>query len=961
MANVLCLVGQFMQEHQLRDRKRDMAPTPPTIDRSTRARHADGKRSVAECELADAWLEFSHSWWEASWPDALLKAADAILSRTRALVSQCRLHLRHLPLECMAGTSPWPESPILRLVVAWSLHGAELLPLREWLSAVPELKCDGWGMALRLLHERRERGMPHGELLLPLLLELGAASGGEVELAPPEYRARSASILRHFVGSSARVAAAGFGPDPMALNRSAALVHAARSSSSPADVERIGRGQLLWAASQSAKREGVTWFESASHAARWIAARSERHATLCDAAEVSPEGEEREEREADGRLVLVAVRRLVSEVTSVLGEAALGRAAVETFASAQGTADAGRWLLLVAACHGALGHARIEGSGPAEVGAGRADGRAGGSAAAEEIEAALFEQARAKLTDDDERLPPLALLLLAAWMVHGEAPASDAVGAAAGTHSVGYAGWLQRLCAGEDGGAEGGAGSCLPPGGKRGVCRLLSAFSELVPILSTASLKLHMQHGRSWAAAHPDAADEHVALARTRLKDLEGDAPKDSAAEREKDEAEAAAIVEVIYERFGRSNKLPPMLPQLRFTKQKLWSRYILPRLLAPDTGGERAVLAHRLVRMLLKEKVISKADLSKTDASKGLRQRAGPACQGAADTRPVAPGTAPAEAVLPTDWQGLIGALPRVAAQPSRAVGSVAAGAHDGLCVALERTRALLRPTAAASSLSQVLQQILETFARCVAEAGITASHNWACPYVDKLLWTPQLNWPEFHFAFWGWLRLAVMGEAGADERLLALLMVHLLSLQRLHCARERLPPQACPTCDALMRLAPLSHRTAGGCQAESLLAQLPVSSPNGRAWTMRLGANCLSLVASSFEKVDFGRATIEDWAAIERVASPSKTGDSTGLSLGLSHAQCAWLPASLLQLLVWVDARSQREPVLCEAERRASAELRRSLELAGPSRLLSEIPAASERLHRLWEALSAPDRGDR
>lgn len=76
------------------------------------------------------------------------------------------------------------------------------------------------------------------------------------------------------------------------------------------------------------------------------------------------------------------------------------------------------------------------------------------------------------------------------------------------------------------------AGTCLPPGGNRGAIRLLLAFSELVPIMCGDALKLQCQLSRGWSTTQPQAVDEYVTLARTRIKDLEEDASRGDAAER---------------------------------------------------------------------------------------------------------------------------------------------------------------------------------------------------------------------------------------------------------------------------------------------------------------------------------------------------------------------------------------------------------------------------------------------
>ena len=55
----------------------------------------------------------------------------------------------------------------------------------------------------------------------------------------------------------------------------------------------------------------------------------------------------------------------------------------------------------------------------------------------------------------------------------------------------------------------------------------------------------------------------------------------------------------------------------------------------------------------------------------------------------------------------------------------------------------------------------------------------TWAGPWVELLLWRPQRAVPALHGALWGWVRLAVAGVAGAHERPLALLLLHLGAAQ--------------------------------------------------------------------------------------------------------------------------------------------------------------------------------------
>ena len=119
------------------------------------------------------------------------------------------------------------------------------------------------------------------------------------------------------------------------------------------------------------------------------------------------------------------------------------------------------------------------------------------------------------------------------------------------------------------------------------------------------------------------------------------------------------------------------------------------------------------------------------------------------------------------------------------------------GLGAALSALHAQLMPTAAAAGepsealravggVAALLRQLLQSFAQCVHAAGAGGGGGsggtpctWAGPWVELLLWRPQRAVPALHCALWGWVRLAVAGVAGAHERPLALLLLHLGAAQ--------------------------------------------------------------------------------------------------------------------------------------------------------------------------------------
>ena len=156
-----------------------------------------------------------------------------------------------------------------------------------------------------------------------------------------------------------------------------------------------------------------------------------------------------------------------------------------------------------------------------------------------------------------------------------------------------------------------------------------------------------------------------------------------------------------------------------------------------------------------------------------------------------------------PPDWGATLLALPAHAASRNAA----------GLRAALSVLHAQLMPTAAggaaggaagagaaretcdalrsAGGAAPLLRQLLQSFAQCVHAAGAGggtdggtgggggAPCTWAGPWVESLLWRPQRTVPAVHGALWGWVRLAVAGVAGAHERPLALLLLHLGAAQ--------------------------------------------------------------------------------------------------------------------------------------------------------------------------------------
>ena len=250
---------------------------------------------------------------------------------------------------------------------------------------------------------------------------------------------------------------------------------------------------------------------------------------------------------------------------------------------------------------------------------------------------------------------------------------------------------------------------------------------------------------------------------------------------------------------------------------------------------------------------------------------------------------------------------------------------------------------------MSQMLSSVLECFARCLARSGVLAGDTWPALFVDQLLWRPQLAWPALHAALWGWLRIAAQGEAGAHERPLALLMLHLGSLQRASVAMAGRAPPRCVPCDSHLSALIGGRGVRGGaCYIDTLLAHLPLASARSREWSMRLGACCLEAAVQSFDAVDLGEAPPESWRDAVKQAATSSSAVGP-----LSGGRVALLPASLLQLIHWLAQRDT--PSMDDAERRAITELRRCMQLPGAKQLLQKpIALPSGDATRAWDMLA-------
>ena len=163
-----------------------------------------------ETALAREWLECLRTWWEMPWPEELTRATGHAVTRTHTLLSRCAVRPRRVVTDCLAA-EPAREDALPVLLMAWSLHEAELIPLHEWLAALSDQDCVSWGTALRSLHARSERHTAHAAPLQPILRELGAvqllsidAQGARIELVRAAERGRWAAGGRAAAGEHSR-------------------------------------------------------------------------------------------------------------------------------------------------------------------------------------------------------------------------------------------------------------------------------------------------------------------------------------------------------------------------------------------------------------------------------------------------------------------------------------------------------------------------------------------------------------------------------------------------------------------------------------------------------------------------------------------------------------------------------------------------------------------------------------
>ena len=298
------------------------------------------------------------------------------------------------------------------------------------------------------------------------------------------------------------------------------------------------------------------------------------------------------------------------------------------------------------------------------------------------------------------------------------------------------------------------------------------------------------------------AANDYVALVRTRLRDLTGSdaivgpAVANPGAAEQSDGEKAAALLKAGLESFAKDGRLSSAIKNAYFFKRQFYLTHFVPLLYAPPALSpapaegdspnrarrrqtERAMLQNRFVEALKADKLpVAPPPPPASSRPSAAAEGVSGACGRGA----------------PADWGATLLTLPAHAASRNAA----------GLGAALSALHAQLMPTSAAAGepsealraaggAAALLRQLLQSFAQCVHAAGAGggggsggAPCTWAGPWVELLLWRPQRAVPALHSALWGWVRLAVAGVAGAHERPLALLLLHLGAAQASR-ARER------------------------------------------------------------------------------------------------------------------------------------------------------------------------------
>ena len=1003
------------------------APPPPSkrvCQEGKNSTAATGTTSVlAHDALVTECLALENRWWASPNP-AALEDAFALSDHAARVKRRCLLSPRFVRccLDAAAGGPP----PML---TAWALHEAHVIPLLEWVRALrlPD-ESVAWGAALAELHTRAKKlgnASSPSRLLHALRHHLvGLAAGSTAEQSSVTKTAAAPlvaetqecveAILEAYLlaGRGATADAAGELLAPLVLERGTELLRAVRSCvTEPSARARFASKQLQQVVSclpveGSAKEETSMFSRLVRAAPANIKAGNE-----------AP-----------------ALSAFALELTGALGSAQPLFASLfngPTGAVAAPRVHAGRWLRVAMASSVASANVCQE----------LCEAIRTATLHAVNVEPALLEGSAATTgtgtgtgTGAHAAMSTAALILVAysvlryaadpgsGSVLRDERGAKGAGNAAAADSGVGggYSQWLLQLAKGATGtGTGAAAGSSLDRGAeggvsKRAALRLTRALSDLVPGQSMEALRVHLKLSASlqqaWAA-HPEVADplnQYQALLRSRQQDLKGsetELVETSAADRRQAQAQVdAALAKMMGGDLAKA-VVPTQLSRLRFLNPRAWKDHIVPILLAEpprppsdESLADRQRRLHRLratdrlVHLLREQGFFPRANAPKVGLG-GVPKAAAPSHGARADGQ------------LPTDWSGLLAALPGLAADASKDPN----GRGPILRAALSRMQNALRPPSddgdagaavetakgkedgeaapggesleagdalrsAGGSLGTLLGSLLHAFAQCLHAAGATAASEWPALVVASLLWEPQKVWPGFHRALFAWLRAALSGLAGASERPLALLLLHLMARDRAECARQA--PARCPHCEATRTFMPGVDPARSPCDLASLIGwRLPIAGPLERSWTMRLGAACLEAAATAFECIDAGGAKRENWqlpappcappegdrsAAVVDVMGGEAADGGMGKPVEAGGFLCpggsrALLPGPLLQLLQWLAARegsSGGAGVSVPDEAHAASELRRCLQLPGVAELVRRVPR-NTRLEQAYEVI--------
>jgi len=561
-------------------------------------------------------------------------------------------------------------------------------------------------------------------------------------------------------------------------------------------------------------------------------------------------------------------------------------------------------------------------------------------------------------------------------------------------------------------GARGGAGaraSVLM------TSRLVGALAEMVPWLCLPALELHRRLLRPFACRSGGASvavADLLDLMRTRISDLESSggggigaaagllgqragaagafSPQAGAqglAGADPDAAEASAIVEEMLAFYAREKSFSRAAQQVAFFRTAFWRKTVTPLLLAPLADRDADITRRGLLGFLNSKGILQQPrQTPQREAPPSIQPGWGGAAAGAAWA---AEEDAAISAPPPADWAGLLEALPSAASgdalrfdlvlsslaemmrqvrHSGRGGELVAAAAAEEDCCAAAR---------AAGGLAPMLQQLLQAFARCAtggpSSDGACAETGRLVVVVQRLLWEPQLEWPALHRALWGWLRLAVANRTGAHERPLALLLLCVGSLQRRSLAAAGKSPAACAGCDAHARS--VLHARGRGCAVDTLLANLPIEDAEHRAWSTRLAAACLVFAAEGFDAMDVGGAPPEAWAQAPALpeagggaGATAPGGEARSVAEARPRVPTAWLPRTMMQLLLWLtnraaggadaaDAADAPLAVATASEHEAAAWVRQSLLDPVVAAVVAKIKPPSEQQLVRWQLLVGLD----